>query len=44
MEQTDRDKSEGKLISMNAELVAVKAELQRKVVELEKATSDISNL
>ena len=29
---------------MNRELMAVKAELQRKVDELEKATSDISNL
>ena len=29
---------------MNKELMAVKAELQRKVVELEKATSDNSNL
>ena len=29
---------------MNKELIAVKAELQRKVGELENATSDISNL
>jgi two-component system CheB/CheR fusion protein len=39
-----RRQAKGDLIPMNRELMAVKAELQRKVAELEKAASDISNL